>query len=271
MHYAPTMTTRLLRASLIGCVIASAGCEKAAPSTNPSEAPAASTSTSMPKPLAFEDEDPHAVTSGEGDSVKLQLPPSPVFVEANAPKQYSDGAFSINGLRHEIDANVQDGDAGVEIRLRAYVLEVYVPPECLDVEGCPPAKQPHVWVVDDPGQRGKRQAMMVTNYRFPTPEWDAKRWKGQSDVILEAGKQYTFKGKFKRFSDTGFASDRGLLEFIAYEQPASGGGTRWVYPPSAPWHPLEVARMEEENAAMTEKAWPAVERRGPNKGRPKGR
>jgi hypothetical protein len=28
----------------------------------------------------------------------------------------------------------------------------------------------------------------------------------------------------------------------------------WVYPPGAPWHPLEIQRQEEENAALAEKA-----------------
>ena len=28
----------------------------------------------------------------------------------------------------------------------------------------------------------------------------------------------------------------------------------WVYPPGAPWHPLEVQRVEEENAKLAEKA-----------------
>ena len=35
-------------------------------------------------------------------------------------------------------------------------------------------------------------------------------------VMFEKGKRYTFRGKFKQFSDTGFAFDKGLLEFLAY-------------------------------------------------------
>jgi hypothetical protein len=32
------------------------------------------------------------------------------------------------------------------------------------------------------------------------------------------------------------------------------GTPRWVYPPGAPWHPLELARIEEGNQRLREKA-----------------
>lgn len=247
-----------LRASLFGCAFATLACGKAAPSTTPPVPD--SNSATTPTPLALPDDDPYAVPRDD-DAAQLQLPASPAFVESQAPVQYPDGVFSVRGLREDIDANVQDGDAGIEIRLRAYVLEVYVAPDCPEDEICPPPKQPHVWVVDHPEQRGKRRAMLVANYRFSIPEWDSERWKGLPDVVLEPGKQYTFKGKFRRFTDTGFASDRGVLEFVAYEQPAPDGGTRWVHPLNAPWDPLEVSRMEKENAELAEKARRAIENR----------
>ena len=87
---------------------------------------------------------------------------------------------------------------------------------------------------------------MVVNHRFAIPEWDAERWKDEPEVVIEDGKQYTFRGRFRRFSDTGFASDRGLLEFIAYAQPDPKGGERWVYPRNAPWHPVELERAKRE-------------------------
>ena len=196
--------------------------------------------------------------------IKVELPPPPDFDEGKVEEQYADGSFSIYGLRQDIDGNTKKGDAGTEVLVKGYVQEIYVPPECPEGEICPPPKQPHVWITDKPDQLGKKRAMMVVNYRFSIPEWDAKRWKDQPDVIMEKGQQYTFKGKFKRFSDTGFAFDSGLLEFVAYKphDPETGAELdSWVYPPNAPWHPLEVQRMDEENAALAEKAKAALDKK----------
>jgi hypothetical protein len=207
------------------------------------------------KPEPTEDEKKEEADAGP--AVKVQLPPSPDFDEGKAPEKWDDGAWSIFGLRSKIDENVQDGDNGKEVLVKGHVQEIYVPPECPEGEVCPPPKQAHVWITDHPEQQGKKRAMMVVNYRFVIAEHDAARWKDQPEVVLEKGKQYTFKGRFKRFSDTGFAFDRGLLEFLSYKphDPESGAELdTWVFPPGAAWHPLEVQRLEEENAQLAEKA-----------------
>lgn len=187
----------------------------------------------------------------DGEKIVVQLPPVPSFDGAARIDKYEAGEWSIAGLRKDIDARVEEGNAGTEIEVRAYVQEIYVPPMCPAGDVCPPPKQPHVWVVDDAAEKGKRNAMLVVSYAFMIPEWDAKRWEGEPEVVLEVGKQYTFKGKFKQFSDTGFASDRGLLEFVAVRYEPGGP---WVYPPGAYWHPVEIARQEEENRKLAEKA-----------------
>lgn len=202
-----------------------------------------------PLELAAELDEPEL--PADGDEIAVVLPPAPSFDGVARVDKYEAGEWSVGGLRKDIDARVVEGNAGKEIEVRAYVQEIYVPPVCPAGEVCPPPKQPHVWVVDDPAEKGKRNAMLVVNYAFMIPEWDAKRWEDQPEVVLEVGKQYTLKGKFKQFSDSGFASDRGLLEFVAVRYEPSGP---WVYPPGAQWHPLEVARQEEANRELAEKA-----------------
>jgi hypothetical protein len=97
--------------------------------------------------------------------------------------------------------------------------------------------------------------MLVVGYAFQIPEFQAKVWKGVEAVELELGRQYVFKGKFRQFSDTGFSNAAGLLEFMAVQRvDPKSGATRWVFPPGAPWHPLELARIEEENARLRAKA-----------------
>lgn len=192
-----------------------------------------------------------------GPPVKVQLPPTPDFDEGKAPETYPDGSLSIYGLRKDIDQNVADGDAGKEVMVKGWVQEIYVAPECPEGEVCPPGKQPHVWITDGQGQEGKKRAMMVVNYKYVIPEFELPIWKDQPVVVLEKDKQYTFKGKFKRFSDSGFAFDSGLLEFVAYKphDPETGQELdQWVIPPGAPWHPVAVQQTEEENAQLAEKA-----------------
>ena len=192
-----------------------------------------------------------------GPAVTVELPPSPNFDEGKAPEKWEDGSWSIYGQRADLDKHVLEGSKGTEIEIKGFVQEVYVPPECPEGAACPPGKQPHIWVTDHADTLGKKRAMMIVNYRFQVPEWDAKRWAEEPDVIFEKGKRYTFKGKFKQFSDTGFSFDKGLLEFVAYKphDPETGQELpTWVHPPGAPWHPIEIAHQAEVNAALVEKS-----------------
>ena len=146
------------------------------------------------------------------------------------------------------------GEDGAEIEVRGYVQDIYQPPACVEGEPCVPGKQPHVWITDKADDKGKKRAMMVVNYAFTIPEYDIKRWKDVPNVVLNKGQQYTFKGKFKRFSDTGFADARGLLDFIAYKGVDPKTGVEgWIAPPGAAWHPLTVAAEEEAQKALIEK------------------
>jgi len=190
-------------------------------------------------------------------NVKVQLPPSPNFDEGKAPEKWEDGSWSIYGLRGKLDENVKAGETGSEIDIKGWVQEIYVAPPCPEKEVCAPPKQPHIWITDNQGEQGKKRAMMVVNYRFQIPEHQAKLWKDVPQILLEKDKHYTFKGKFKQFSDTGFSYDRGLLEFLAYKplDPTTGAeGAGWVHPPGAPWHPISIAETEKQNAELAEKA-----------------
>jgi hypothetical protein len=188
------------------------------------------------------------------DNVKVELPPPPDFDEGKVAEKHEDGAWSVYGLRKALDENVKQGEAGTEIEIKGFVQDIYEPPVCPEGEQCPPGKQPHVWITDKAEDKGKKRAMMVVSYAFTIPEYDVKRWKDVPSVMLEKGKQYTFKGKFKRFSDSGFADARGLLDFVAYKAVDPKTGTEgWVAPPGAPWHPLEILRQDEEQKKLIEK------------------
>lgn len=203
---------------------------------------------------------PTQATAAAAPKPTVNLPPPPNFQEARVQEKWEDGSYSIYGLRSNIDDRVKEGDAGTEVMVKGYVQEVYVPPECPEGEMCPPGKQAHFWITDKANQGGKKRAMMVVNYKFNIPDHEKRKWRKQPEVRIEPGKRYTIKGKFKRFSDTGFAHNNGLLEFVSYK-PLDGAGQEladWVYPPGADWHPINVAAMEEQNRKMAERAQKAL-------------
>lgn len=197
-------------------------------------------------------------------TIKVELPSSPNFDEARAPVKWDDPdqSYSIYGLRKDIDDRLKEGESGKEVIVKGWVQEIYVPPECPEGQLCAPGKQPHFWITDQQDGQGKKRAMMVVNYYFPIPEWDKDTlamWKDIPLVVVEVGKQYTIKGKFKRFSDTGFAHDNGLLEFVSYKVPnpdpkaPNPGELVWIAPPNSDWHPKTVQMQEEQNAKMMER------------------
>lgn len=194
--------------------------------------------------------------------IKVTLPAAPNFDEARAPVKWEDDSFSIYGLRKDIDDHLKDGAANKEIIVKGWVQEIYVPPECPANELCPPGKQPHFWITDQENELGKKRAMMVVNYYFPIADWDTDTqnlWKGVPLVVVEVGKQYTIKGKFKRFSDTGFAHDNGLLEFVSYKVPnpdpkaENPGELVWIAPPNSDWHPQTLAAEQAQQALTQER------------------
>jgi len=232
------------------------GCRRAStpPTVDASTAEPATGPTAASEPLLLV-----PLTQGRPrGNVQVELPPPPDFDSADVPDRYDDGAYSIKGLRQELDARLAEGEAGQEILVRAFLSRIYVAPECPPGSLCPPAKQPHLWLTDDDGDRGTRRALMVVSYSFLIPEWQAKDWKKQPQVAMDVGKLYTIKGRFRRFSDTGFAADQGLLEFIAYHphDPSTGREQpdQWVHPPGAPWHPLVIEQQEAANRALAERA-----------------
>jgi hypothetical protein len=184
----------------------------------------------------------------------VDLPRAPDLTAPAVPDRYPDGAWSIAGLRKDPEARWAEGDAGVELLVRVYVQEVYVPPPCLDAATCPPTKQPHLWAADTKDTRGHKRSMLVVGYSFSIPAWDAEAWKDMPTIDLRVGEQYLLTGKFRQFSDTGFADANGLLEFVAVKQLDPDGTMLDVFPPGAPWHPLSIARAEGERVLLEKTA-----------------
>lgn len=194
---------------------------------------------------------PTTATRQEPRNVLDALPASPDFPSPTVPDRYSDGAWSIAGLRKDLDARLAEGEGGTPIVVRAWVQSVYAAPPCPDGRICPPPKQPHAWLVDHEDEAGTRRSLMLTGFRFQIPQWDETRWKTQPTVELMAGRQTTIKGRLQRRTSSGFAADTGVFETVAVFDEAT---RTWVVPPGAPSHPLEAKRSEEEREQILRQA-----------------
>jgi hypothetical protein len=196
-------------------------------------------------------------------NIAVELPPTPNFDEGKAPEKWDDGSYSIFGLRSKIDENLAAGESGTEIWIKGYVQDIYVPTECPEGQLCPPSKQPHFWITDSQGEGGKKRALMIVSYAYQIPEWEMEQWKDVPQVVIEKDKQYKIKGVFKRFSNTGFAHDNGLVDFVSYmaTDPETGAAME-VWPPGSPVHPSTLALQEEQMAKDIERMNDAAKKKG---------
>ena len=129
--------------------------------------------------------------------IKVDLPPPPSFAASDIPEKNPDGTFTIRGLRKKKAVNLNK-----EIKVKAYLLEVYQCPKCPKGQTCKLCDQPHFFLSDKPEGK-KEKALMVVDYLMPK----------EKPPVLTIGKQYDLEGTFARNSPTGFASSEGLLLF----------------------------------------------------------
>ncbi len=230
-----------MRRVLAGVLLLSTSCEKSS-STQASAVPVGYGSASTPaEPLGIPDDE--EVPSGTPPPAP-ELPPPPRYDEDEVPERYDDGAWSIRGLRAHVDERVREGEQDTSVELWGWVQEIYVAPPCPSGAKCPPPQLPHLWVTDTQRELGKKRALLVVGYEFAIPEFQAKLWKGVPGIVMEKDRRYRLRGRFKRFSDTGFAHDAGLFELVATQQLDDKGKPQWVYPRGAWWHPAVEGKLK---------------------------
>jgi hypothetical protein len=140
------------------------------------------------------------LNTGEAEAVpgmKVNLPSPPSFAEEDLPKEFPDGTVTVFGLRKQMDKYL-----GKDVKVKAYLLDLYVCPPCPKKQVCKMCDQPHFFLSDKPDGK-KEKALMIVDYLMPK----------QKPPALTVGKQYTIEGNFARNSPTGFASSDGLLLF----------------------------------------------------------
>jgi hypothetical protein len=89
-----------------------------------------------------------------------------------------------------------------DVKVKAYLLEVYQCPKCPKGQTCKLCDQPHFFMGDKPDTK-KEKALMVVDYLGPKDKPPA----------LTVGKQYDVAGTFAINSPTGFGASDGLVVF----------------------------------------------------------
>jgi hypothetical protein len=145
--------------------------------------------------------------------IKVDLPPPPTFAVTDIPLKFPDGAYTIHGLRKNKMTTCDRVAPGVkempadcllnkEVKVRAFLLEVYQCPVCPKGQTCKLCDQPHFFLGDKADTK-KEKALMVVDYLMPK----------QKPPVLTVGKQYDIEGSFAITSPTGFGSSEGLMVF----------------------------------------------------------
>jgi len=143
--------------------------------------------------------------------IKVDLPPPPSFAASDIPEKLPNGNYTIRGLRRnkmKTCMALPGKDAGADcllnkdVKVTAYLLEVYQCPKCPKGQTCKLCDQPHFFMGDKPDTK-KEKAMMVVDYLAPK----------QKPPALTVGKQYEVAGTFQINSPTGFGSSDGLIVF----------------------------------------------------------
>jgi len=145
--------------------------------------------------------------------IKVDLPPPPSFAASDIPDKMPNGNWSIHGLRKNkartcmvLAPGAKEPPADCmlnkDVKVTAYLLEVYQCPKCPKGQTCKMCDQPHFFMGDKPDTK-KEKALMVVDYLAPK----------QKPPALTVGKQYDVAGTFQINSPTGFGSSDGLLVF----------------------------------------------------------
>jgi hypothetical protein len=144
--------------------------------------------------------------------IKVDLPPPPSFAASDIPDKMPNGNWSIHGLRKNkmrscivVPPAKEPGPdcmLNKDVKVTAYLLEVYQCPKCPKGQTCKLCDQPHFFMGDKPDTK-KEKALMVVDYLAPK----------QKPPALTVGKQYDVGGTFSINSPTGFGASDGLLVF----------------------------------------------------------
>lgn len=155
------------------------------------------------------------------------LPSVPTIKKPDVPTTYTDGSYSVYGLRLKKKETM-----GQRIRVTGYVVDMYKKPTCPEGKTCPPAKMPHLWIADSPDEKDKLYRMTVVGYAEGFQQIEKCKEDALAGKVVELaegvelppcvwdwqlGRKYKIDGWFMTFSAHGFQDSMGLIDYKDHE------------------------------------------------------
>ncbi|MBN2717297.1 MAG: hypothetical protein JXX14_15695 [Deltaproteobacteria bacterium] len=165
------------------------------------------------------------VTQASG--YKPNLPPVPSIPKPSVPETYSDGSYSIYGLRKNVGKTMN-----TQVEVTAYIVKVYEKPECAEGQTCH-VMMPHLYLADEQGEKLTKRHIRLVGFAQSFKEMEDEKerdLKGQEPEELpegvylppvvwdwRVGQKYKIKAAFVNRSSAGFMDTDGLLEYKGHE------------------------------------------------------
>jgi len=151
------------------------------------------------------------------------LPAVPTITVPNVPVNMPDGSYSVFGLRKKQKETMRQ-----RVRVTGTVVEIYEKPFCSEGKTCPPAKMPHMWIADTPGEKNPKYRLTVVGYAEGFQQMAKCKEDAEKGVVVEIPEgvelppcvwdfemnhTYLLDGWFTIISSHGFQDSDGLLEY----------------------------------------------------------
>jgi len=204
---------------------------------------------------ACEDDDSGGpVQVQEINGYQANLPPVPSIPKPNVPETYSDGSYSVYGLRKNLVKTMD-----TEVVVTAFISSKYEKPVCAEGKTCH-TLMPHLFLADDPNESIEKRTLKMVGYAQSFKEMEDQELldKGEErevelsegqflkEVVWDwrQGNKYKITGFFTRESGSGFKATDGLLEYMEH---------KCLDCSEEEWQ-VEKKKRDEKKAAEAEKA-----------------
>ncbi|MFO8071240.1 MAG: hypothetical protein R6V85_05120 [Polyangia bacterium] len=173
-----------------------------------------------------EDEEGAAPVVEKVEGYKPNLPVVPNIPKPDVPETYSDGSYSVYGLRKNMNETMDEA-----VTVTAYVADIYEKPQCPEGKTCH-TLMPHLFLADKKDEILEKRYLKLVGYAQSFKEMEdekANDEKGKEQDLPEGvylapvvwdwreGHKYKITGRFTRESGSGFKASDGLLEYGEHE------------------------------------------------------
>jgi len=159
------------------------------------------------------------------ETYKPNLPAVPKVPKPNVAETYSDGSYSVFGVR-------KAGEKALDltVTITGYIAKIYDKPVCPEGQRCR-IEMPHFYLADDPKETLDKHMMKVVGYAQSFKEMeeekaidlDPKKLRDVGEALVpivwdwRLGQKYRITGRFTHQSATGFMEPDGLLDYQKHE------------------------------------------------------